>query len=94
MKIVYLLAGLLVGAFTGFGLALNEIQCSDHEKSSEAKTSGYDEVFKAEEEGYLKGQKAALNNDIRIKKVNDQWVFIKSPWVTDTIYNNHLDFRP
>lgn len=98
MKFVMFLAGMLVGAFGGFGLALNEIDCTEQNKvqatSGSQGSQGYDEVLKAEEEGYLNGQKSAISGDIRVKRVNDQWVFIKSPWVTDTIYNSYLDYRP
>ncbi len=32
------------------------------------------------EQSYFEGQKDALNNDIRIKKEEGKWIWIKSPW--------------
>lgn len=32
------------------------------------------------EESYFEGQKDALENDIRIKKQDSTWIWIKSPW--------------
>ena len=36
-------------------------------------------IFESAEYGYFEGQKDAINDDIRIKKVNDSYEWIKSP---------------
>jgi hypothetical protein len=97
LTIAFIVGFILVVAITATVATKAEkgFKKSEQIKEDPIKVMLMDSFKKEREKAFFWGQKAAIEGDIRVKKINDStWIWIKSPWNDGTqpsIVTLHVD---